>query len=428
MSTDKLLWAEGIVLGQQQFQQWDAYLEQASITRCQAIAPHHWGVLGYTIDERQLRIGELTVHACRALFADGSLVDYHAQRHLPLGLDLNALDDDINTIYLALPRTHTAKGIAGYVEQPHPRWQADYRMVSDRFDADKQREVLFGAPMLTLVTTPKEPSLTLPLMCVRRVGAGQYQLDEPFIPSCCHIQVSHYLLSLVTHWQRALQQTLARFRQMSDISSEQQLIVMVTKQALCQLRQLQQQTLSHPIILYQIICQWLSGIARTSVAGELIDLQEFRQESLTRVFTTLAQIVSQQLETLPDRQAMSLVLQQQQPGWWNSGAIDESLLKSRQCLLLVQHSNPSMSWVNKFIELTKVASTAAMPGLLAAALPGIPLQFHGNKIDSQSTDESVMWFTLDMTHPLWQEIKTQRQLTVCTSDASTTVTMTLLFK
>jgi type VI secretion system protein ImpJ len=428
MSTDKLLWAEGIVLGQQQFQQWDAYLEQALSTRCQVIAPHHWGILGYTIDERQLRIGELTVHTCRALFADGSLVDYHAQRHPPLGLNLNPLDDDVNTIYLALPRTRTAKAIAGYAEQPHPRWHADYRMVSDRFDADKQREVLFGVPMLTLVTTPQEQSLTLPLLRVRRVSAQQYRLDEQFIPICCHIQVSHYLLSLVTHWRQALRQTLSKFRQMSDLSSEQQLIVMITKQTLCQLRQLQQQTLSHPIALYQTICQWLSGIATTSVEGDVIDLPAFRQESLTEIFTALAQIVGRQLETLPDRQARSLVLQQRQPGWWNSGAIEESLLKSRQCLLLVHHPNPSMNWVNKFIELTKVASTSAMPGLLAAALPGIPLRFHGNKLNSQSTEEAIMWFTLDMTHPLWQEIETQRQLTVCTSDVTTAVTMTLLFK
>ncbi|NKB47671.1 MAG: hypothetical protein GKR77_07785, partial [Legionellales bacterium] len=83
MWIDKLLWAEGVILGQQQFQQWDAYWQQTLTTHLHTLSPHHWGMLTYAIDQPQLTIGEFTLQQCRAIFPNGVLVHYQAQRQLP---------------------------------------------------------------------------------------------------------------------------------------------------------------------------------------------------------------------------------------------------------------------------------------------------------------------------------------------------------
>ncbi|NKB47443.1 MAG: hypothetical protein GKR77_06610 [Legionellales bacterium] len=345
-----------------------------------------------------------------------------------MGLSLTRINADQTTLYLGLPRQETASGIAGYSDPPAAQWRAHYQTVPDQFESDKQREVLFGTPALCVLSDEQDLSsfLTVPLARVTGITQRHYQLMTTFVPACCHIRTSDHLVSLIEHWQQALQQVHTILTTLDERTMGLNNILYATTQTLFQLQQFRQNPAWHPWQLYQTMGQWLVATAVLNQASA--SLPVFTQETLTTVFAELDEWVQQRLANFHNTQQTSWVLKQQQPGWWNSGPMESALLQCEQCWLLVKGLDHSPQAMKQFVELTKVAATDTIGQLLAAAMPGIPLQCHGNRVNSIGSDSATVWFALDVMHLMWQSVVKQRQLTVYTPQTDSVLELKLLFK
>ena len=74
----KVIWAEGVMLGQQHFQQWEKYYQRQQRLLYMAINPLHWGLIDLQLDVEALLNNKILVKKCSAIFPHGMLVNFDA--------------------------------------------------------------------------------------------------------------------------------------------------------------------------------------------------------------------------------------------------------------------------------------------------------------------------------------------------------------
>lgn len=98
----KVIWAEGIFLLPQHFQQHDRYIQNLVNSRCLGLRPYDWGFYSLTIDSDLFKIGKLALKECKGIFPDGTPFNLPEDDELPLPLDI---PEDIHNeiVFLSLP-------------------------------------------------------------------------------------------------------------------------------------------------------------------------------------------------------------------------------------------------------------------------------------------------------------------------------------
>ena len=131
----KIVWAEGLFLGQQHFQQWDRVFQRELQQRSQLTTPHCWGLVSLNLLEEALEMGQCRLESITAILPNGQWVVHDSQRDGgPLLCDLTAGGDRVD-VWLALPDNDRVAGINGYREQGRLcAWRADYQEVADEHD------------------------------------------------------------------------------------------------------------------------------------------------------------------------------------------------------------------------------------------------------------------------------------------------------
>ena len=103
----RVVWAEGLFLGQQHFQQWDRNLQREIHQRTDLARSHGWGVVSLNLLEEPLGIGQCRIESLSAILPNGQWVQFDSQRDGdPLLCDLTAGGDSV-TVWLAGPTTAT---------------------------------------------------------------------------------------------------------------------------------------------------------------------------------------------------------------------------------------------------------------------------------------------------------------------------------
>src|SRR5689334_13493742 len=77
--SDKVAWAEGMLMLPQHLQQSDRYHESLLAARLDAADPLSWGALRVEVDQRQLAQGNVALTAFEGVLPDGTALALHAQ-------------------------------------------------------------------------------------------------------------------------------------------------------------------------------------------------------------------------------------------------------------------------------------------------------------------------------------------------------------
>jgi type VI secretion system protein ImpJ len=99
---NKIIWAEGMFLRPQHFQQQERYVEHLISGRCLGLQVHDWGFYTLAIDSNLLKIGKLALTECRGIFPDGTPFNLPEDDDLPLPIDI---PEDVrnSVVFLSLP-------------------------------------------------------------------------------------------------------------------------------------------------------------------------------------------------------------------------------------------------------------------------------------------------------------------------------------
>ena len=100
--TNRVVWQEGMFLRTQHFQQQDRWMEQLVRARVQALRPHPWGLVEYSIDRDLLGTGRFALSAAAGVFEDGTPFALPGETDHPPPLELPETARNV-LVYLALP-------------------------------------------------------------------------------------------------------------------------------------------------------------------------------------------------------------------------------------------------------------------------------------------------------------------------------------
>lgn len=426
MTLRKVLWVEGILLGQQHFQQWETSLEQQARLRQQMVAPFAWGLETLVVDESALANRRFYISRCMAVFPNGQLVSYEVAQGDSLSCELPANVHEPLPIYLCLATNQLATGIKGYENAGQmATWRAEYQDITDQFDHNRRREVLFGQLNLTLRygEQPRDGFFALKIAEVINKGDSGYQLVTSFVPTVLKLQASRYLLELLRETLEKLagkirvlterrQQVKGDASEFGHHNLEHFLLLQTFNRIYPILSQCMQQANWHPQQLFNCLLD-LTGILCTfSNEWQVMQLPVYQHTDLTQCFSQLNQILTKLLDAVMPTHMAPVKLRKESDTVYVAEVIDSSILNTQRFFLAVMYLSDDPEWITQFGRQAKVASSSMLENIVTSAMPGVRLGYTQRPPSKLAIKSGYEYFYLEPSGEFWEQIKTERSLRI----------------
>lgn len=394
MNIHRPLWAAGVLLSPQQFQQqarWEAWANE-SLAHLSLV--HPWGVRAVAFDPEALRLGKLKAARLQVRMPDGTLIDTDHVDRLPPALELDRLRPDDRqdiTVLLALPLEQANGNNCQFdgdrADRPL-RYRQDWRQVQD-IHGDEAQSIGVMEQVLSLRLAHDENGdyLTCPIARLVGDGQGAWRLDPGYVPPLLsfaahpglRVQLENLLTQLSAKRQRLMgmrresNQRMADFA-VADVSLFWLLNALNTYQPV--LADLNAHPERHPEQVYLELVRLAGGLLTFSLEHDIEVIPAYRHEQLESVFPPLMQTIASLLvASLPSR-VIALELEVPGANRWQVQIKDARLLEpdGADFYLSVRSSLPAAQLLKQFPTLCKVGTPDEVNRLINAALEGIPLQ------------------------------------------------------
>lgn len=209
---NKVLWAEGMFLRTQHFQQFERYVERTTQAAARWTEPLGWGFARLEIDESLLKTGVIAMSRAAGVLPDGTVFDLPGADDHPAPLEVPGDLKDV-VIHLALPIRRegavSARLSATLAGEAAVRWTGQEIEVGDTIAGTEGRATLtVGKLDLRLMHQNQERAgyVTLPLArLVEKRLDGSVVLDAGFIPAVLSCEASAKLLGFIAEMRGLLQ-------------------------------------------------------------------------------------------------------------------------------------------------------------------------------------------------------------------------------
>ncbi|WP_286914543.1 MULTISPECIES: type VI secretion system baseplate subunit TssK [unclassified Pseudomonas] len=417
MNIARPLWASGMLLSPQQFQQ-QSRLESWANRFCMQLGlVHPWGIQAVAFDKDALLLGKLKAACIRLCMPDGTLIDTDRIDPLPAAIELaHRLEDAPSaTVLLALP-LEQANGnnclFEGSTADRPRRYRQVWREVQDQFGDEVQSiGVLEHALSLRFADDDNADYLTCPLARLVRGAQGGWEVDGAFIAPLLSIDAHPGLLSqldnLLTQlsakrerlmgMRRESNQRMADFA-VADVTLFWLLNALNTFQPV--LADLKAQPARHPEQVYQCLIQLAGSLLTFSLDQDVGSIAPYQHGNLEAVLPPLMRTISSLLEaSLPSR-VVALVLEQPSANRWQVSLNDPRLLEPNGAdfYLSVRCRLPVAQVQSQFPRLCKVGAPQDVDHLVNAALEGVPLQPLSHVPAAIPLRLENQYFALDLAH------------------------------
>ncbi len=415
---DRPLWASGVVLSAQQFQQQARFESWTNHAVASLAWVHPWGIRAVAFDADALQLGKLLATRLQVCMPDGTLIDTDRLDRLPSALELSrALPDarQAATVVLALP-LEQANGNnclfeGGRVERP-VRYRQVWRDVQDLYTDEVQSiSVLEHALSLRLEDDDNADYLTCPVARLIRDGRGGWEIDPVYIPPLLKfdahagllLQLDNLLTQLSAKRERLMgmrresNQRMADFA-VADVTLFWLLNALNTYQPV--LADLKALPARHPELVYQQLVKCAGALLTFSLDQSVEDLPAYQHARLETVFPPLMRTLSTLLEaSLPSR-VLALVLQARSANRWQVALNDPRLLEpgGADFYLSVRCRLPAVQVQSQFPRLCKIGSPDDVDYLVNAALDGVPLKPLSHVPAAIPLRLENQYFALDLEH------------------------------
>lgn len=400
----KVIWTEGIILGQQHFQQWDRYYTKMQVRREACFNPYNYGLLELEYDLEALSIGEFILTKCKALLPNGQYLDICAHKDETLCCYLPKDGNETIPIYIATPVFDGVSGISGYPEQSMPGWNANYEELSDQYDPNRICEVMLAKRSTMLLTDRSglENFHSLKIAEIKRLTKIEYIDQKHFLPSCLALKGSanlrSYLLSLIN----MLKNKLGSFAQSSTASANNMLVISCISQAVSVLEQEYQKNSCHPEVIYKEITRLFGGLKFLDQASW--HLPEYQHDDLSFSLHAGRELLEDLINKLIPRQVPKLELKRVNNYLHVIEDLQANALQSNFLYLGVKTGRSSVDWQSHFTKQVKVSAIGSMEQLINAALPGNSVQHCSELPDNFPAQQDYVYFNIQQDNPYWREI------------------------
>lgn len=419
----KVIWAEGVFLGQQHFQQWDCYLENQQQQLIRAVAPFAWGLLHLQIDEDALLNNKFSLRKLTAVMPNSQLINYDRSTSELLSCTLQAMPDENIAIYLGIPQNQQINGISGYQTNSLATWQAEYKPVRDLFDTNREREVLFGRLNLTVLTERdgRDAFHCLKIAEVTAAPHGGFQLVKNFIPALLKIQASFYLQEILNSLMeltgakiRLLNQRRNQFNgeisQFGQNDLEHFLLLQTLNRFFPLLRHWQQNLIAHPQSAFLTLIELASSLCTFTDEISALELPLYQHDNLTESFGKLDKVLRDLLEKVMPTRMLPLKLRRESDTLYLIDNIETSLLQRTQFYIAVFFQSDDAQWIAQFARQVKVGSARAIDSIVTSALPGVRVTHLQRPPTKLPIKAGYEYFYLEPAGNFWDQVKAERTL------------------
>ncbi|WP_449433893.1 type VI secretion system baseplate subunit TssK [Pseudomonas putida] len=418
MKIDRPLWASGVLLSPQQFQQQSRLESWANQSFAGLALVHPWGIQAIDFDKQALRLGKLKATRLCLCMPDGTLIDSDRLDQLPPAIELaRLLAEHVQsaTLVLALP-LEQANGnnclFEGARADRPVRYRQAWREVQDVYADELQSiGVLEHALSLRLSDDDNADYMTCPIVRLVRGTRGEWEVDGDYIPPLlsfdAHAGLTGQLDNLLTQlsakrerlmgMRRESNQRMADFA-VADVTLFWLLNALNSYQPV--LADLKAYPQRHPEQVYQLLIQLAGSLLTFSLDQDVDSIPAYQHANLETVLPPLMRAISTLLEaSLPSR-VIALVLEERSANRWQVSLSDPRLLEhdSADFYLSVRCRLPAAQVQTQFPRLCKVGAPDDVDHLLNAALDGVPLQPLSHVPAAIPLRLENQYFALDLSH------------------------------
>lgn len=432
----KVLWTEGVFLGQQHFQQWERTIEERERTHRVSSHPLHWGLQAIAVDEASLRVGLFRLTAFQGIFSNGQAASLGAAGVSELVLSLPAVDATPKFVYACLPRGQSVRGLNAYcsVEPVYARWVAYHTEIQDELDVSREREVLFGKLnlQLMLVNDLQDPNVELerydriPVAKLTCQMNNQWVLDTDYIPPLVHLHASLQLLSTLRYLEAVSTTKIKMLRKKRDelidglaplsiVSMQVLLLLQILHQTISQLQYLLGHTWFHPQRAYEYLMETVSKLSALTQKDNIEKTVMYDHKNLKAVFRDLELSFNTLInQVVPERLAV-IDLVKDGDLRYCADNIPEYILEKHSFFLMVLHVEGEVDWINRFLREVKISSVDHLDIIITSALPGLPLRYvprPPNQLPIKSGYQYFQLSSLAFKDEHWDQIMKTRSIGV----------------
>lgn len=436
---EKVVWAEGVFLGQQHFQVWDRYLEQSSYLRAKGVSPFLWGFLDCKIDQEALANGQFRLKACDVILPDGRLVVFREPAELPLLCDLQTAPTDRVELYLSLPANAAVSGVAGYNGRSQlAAWQAGFVHVADQHDPARVREVMLARPNLVLLRgdEPREQFVSIKVAEVQAAGDGGWRLVENYIPTVCRSAASAALNALIGRVfellqarVRVLAERRAGYGRLTDFGPSelsQFLLLQTLRPPLAMLQHLRSHPDIHPERLYCELAALLVAVRGFCPEAPDDDTPGYVHADLGATFHRLEAMLRAALAEAVPSQMAGYKFRRENDALYSVDSLDSRLLERSSLFLAVQHDADGLAWVADFARQAKVGGREDIELIISSALPGVGLSHTQRPPSRLPVKSGYEYFRIEARGEFWERACEQQSLALYLPHAFTGAKVELL--
>lgn len=422
----KPVWVEGLLLGQQHFQQWQAHLEHYQWLQLCIATTYHWGLQQLIIDEAALLNGQFHVKKCVAIFPNGEVINYKEDHETILSCKLGGETGKARAIYLALPNNKNVTGISGYnSNHKYAAWTADYQMVADLYDTNRTREVIFAKQNLQLQCdeASNEHCNIIKIAEVISSDDHQYHLIKEFIPALTCLKAAEAMIDYlrrIIELVRAKANTIHVRRQQfrgeatqfghSDLTHF--LLLLTLNATLPPLQYLSKNLTLPPQQLYLELAKLAGSLCSFSHEHNTSIIPAYQHENLTSTFSKLETVLRSLLDEVLPSQMTTLRLIREQDTLYSIDNIDSLLFDKVAFFLAVNYVTSVSDWINQFVKQVKLGPRSSIHTLVSSALTGVKISHTQRPPNKLPIKAGYEYFHIEPIGDFWQQIRSERTMSI----------------
>lgn len=425
MKITRPLWAQGIFMTPQHFQQqamWDRFADE----RVARIAsPDPWGVTHVAFDTHALSISRLQLTSLAARLPDGTYVDSETADRLPPSRDLAEVPAQLDaaTVLIGLPLMDAQGGncVEDGERPARPRrFLREYLQVVD-VNGEGKEEISVERHALALLFDFEQAGdyVTCPIGRVVRNAQGRFEFDTSFVPPCLVLSANEQLLARMNRLAEILLAKSAslavRRRERSDQIADYAVAdvslfwllhsVNTTWPDLARLCQAPDQ---HPERLYGVLARLAGSLLTFSTTESLQAIPAYDHRAPEPVFAELESLIRTLLDTVIPSRVVPVALERVKPTVWSGRFNDERLVEGADYYLSVQAGLPAHQLLDQVPRLCKAGAPDEVEQIVNSALPGIPLRTMSRLPAAIPVRIENQYFALDGSHPAFARMLAAR--------------------
>lgn len=419
---NRVIWAEGLFLRPQHFQQAERYFERLMSQRLDALMPYGAGFTRLQVDQELLKIGKVGLVGAEGVFPDGTPFSIPFEADTPEPFDVPG-DVRDRRVMLTLPLRR-----AGMAEHAFER-SGDASLVryiaSDHEIRDAVLEMESSAQLkvgrlnvrlqLEGETNAAHTALGMVKVLEKRAD-GRVVLDESYIPPCLDCRVSAKLQDYVKELHGLLKHRIQALadrvsspgaKGVADVSDF--LLLQLCNRFEPLFAHFNSRSALHPELLYRE-CLSLAGEISTYAKRErtVASFPVYRHDELQASFAPVIEEIRRGLTAVIEQNAVAIPIMDRGRGVFAGTVPDVDLLRSAVFVLAVGANVPPESLRVHFPTQVKIGPPEKIRDLVVSHLPGIqttPLPVAPRQIPYHA---GYSYFELDRRSEFWKGLEVSR--------------------